>query len=557
MKASEIIKEAGPGRGPTSMPVPKQRSAADLPPARTPAGQFVGSMLDPGAEDFAKAAREKNVPAMALAGVTAIPGIGKLGKLAKPLTKYFGKGEKAAEKVAKSKYVRDADLPIIGKDTAASIAAKDASKEVSKPGMIRRAAGAVGDAAKKGVLGAVEKTAAIGTGLGIGGGLVYGGYKGWEAARDSVNKKAADEFNKTSPDQVSPRDSVNKGEKLEYDPEAEARKETERLFGPEAVKEAADTKLDPESITKELEAQGITDPYVKRAILAKIRQETGSKLGSVEVPYTKTSNARIREKLPQFSKLSDQELNSIKSNPKAFFNKAYGGKIGNTDPDDGYNYRGRGLTQLTGKANYADVDRALGLKGELIKNPDLLLDPEIDKRATAYYFKKSGADKVAFNSQDEANKWAIHKVGGQAYAPGTRLGSSALADMSKTTGRDTQIAAVSTPSVSTLGGAAKPATIDDEEARLFGLKPTLAVKDLAKDQTGLAAALPIVDKKDFASSEASRLAAVTKAKDAFNKQQVAKSAEELSESKTVQVVEPINTNADLTDLLRLAGRRKI
>jgi predicted chitinase len=492
-----------------------------------------------------------------------------LGYAAEKLPQFLRRGEKAVEKVpTKSKYTTDADRVLdFNKPDGGLSKAADVAK--SEPGMIRRAAGAVGDAAKKGALGTIEKTAAIGTGLGIGGGLVYGGYKGWEAVKDKAGELASDEFNKpsaepgvTPPNQVSPRDSVNKGEKLEYDPEAEARKETERLFGPEAVKEAADTKLDPESITKELEAQGITDPYVKRAILAKIRQETGSKLGSVELPYTKTSNARIREKLPQFSKLSDQELNSIKSNPRAFFNKAYGGKIGNTDPDDGYNYRGRGLTQLTGKANYADVDRALGLKGELIKNPDLLLDPEIDKRATAYYFKKSGADKVAFNSQDEANKWTIHKVGGQAYAPGTRLGSSALADMSKTTGRDTQIATVSVPSTSTSGGAAKPATIDDEEARketerLFGLKPTLSVKDLATDQAGLAAVLPTVDKKDFASSEASRLAAVAKAKDEFNKQQAAKSAEELSESKTTQVVEPINTNADLIDLLRLAGRKKI
>jgi len=543
MKASEIIKEAGPGRGPTSMPVPKQRSAADLPPARTPAGQFVGSMLDPGAEDFAKAAREKNVPAMALAGVTAIPGIGKLGKLVKPLTKYFKKGEKAAEKVpTKSKYTTDDDRVLDFNKPGSLPGGTNTTTEKLQQDLLRAQ---IKKTEKETPLASAKTKAAL-TALGtagvVGGGAAFvGGLGAASDAKDKAGQLAADEFNKPT---------------IVYDPEEETRKETERLFGPEAVKEAADTKLDPESITKELEAQGITDPYVKRAILAKIRQETGSKLGSVELPYTKTSNARIREKLPQFSKLSDQELNSIKSNPKAFFNKAYGGKIGNTDPDDGYNYRGRGLTQLTGKANYADVDRALGLKGELIKNPDLLLDPEIDKRATAYYFKKSGADKVAFNSQDEANKWAIHKVGGQAYAPGTRLGSSALADMSKTTGRDTQIATVSKPSVSTLGSAAKPATIDDEEARLFGLKPTLSVTDLAKDQTGLAAALPIVDKKDFASSEASRLAAVTKAKDEFNKQQAAKSAEALSESKTVQVVEPINTNADLIDLLRLAGRRK-
>jgi len=192
--------------------------------------------------------------------------------------------------------------------------------------------------------------------------------------------------------------------------------------------------VDISDMEPEFERQGIKDPYVKKALMAKFQQEAGAKLGTTEIPFRNTPNRRIREKLPQLAGMSDAELNALKSDDRAFFNKAYGGVIGNRDPDDGWKYRGRGLTGLTGKQNYADADAALGLKGELVKNPDLLLDPEIDKKASVWYYRRAGADKLSFDNQEDANKWAIHKAGGRAYAPGTKLGNIALADLNQKTG---------------------------------------------------------------------------------------------------------------------------
>lgn len=59
-------------------------------------------------------------------------------------------------------------------------------------------------------------------------------------------------------------------------------------------------------------------------------------------------------------------------NPQAFANRVYGYRMGNTAPDDGYRYHGRG-PQLTGKENYAKAQARTGLP--LLAHPELAADP--------------------------------------------------------------------------------------------------------------------------------------------------------------------------------------
>lgn len=55
-----------------------------------------------------------------------------------------------------------------------------------------------------------------------------------------------------------------------------------------------------------------------------------------------------------------------------------GKRLGNTQPGDGFKYRGRGYVQLTGRANYEKAGRIIGV--DLVNNPDLALDPSIAAR---------------------------------------------------------------------------------------------------------------------------------------------------------------------------------
>ncbi len=62
-------------------------------------------------------------------------------------------------------------------------------------------------------------------------------------------------------------------------------------------------------------------------------------------------------------------------NPKALANKVYNGRMGNmVGTDDGWNYRGRGASQTTGKDGYQRVQDAT--KIPVLSNPDLLIDPK-------------------------------------------------------------------------------------------------------------------------------------------------------------------------------------
>ncbi len=61
------------------------------------------------------------------------------------------------------------------------------------------------------------------------------------------------------------------------------------------------------------------------------------------------------------------------NNPQALANKVYGGRMGNVNPDDGWNYRGRGLIQVTGRDNYAAVSKVIG--ADLVTYPQLMSRP--------------------------------------------------------------------------------------------------------------------------------------------------------------------------------------
>ncbi|WP_454623105.1 chitinase [Brucella anthropi] len=104
------------------------------------------------------------------------------------------------------------------------------------------------------------------------------------------------------------------------------------------------------AILAEAERRGLLDEQTAY-VLATAFHETGGKMQPIEENLNYTSAARIRQVWPsRFASVAAAQ--PFVRNPPALANKVYGGRMGNTRPNDGWLYRGRGLPMITGKDNY-------------------------------------------------------------------------------------------------------------------------------------------------------------------------------------------------------------
>jgi predicted chitinase len=130
-----------------------------------------------------------------------------------------------------------------------------------------------------------------------------------------------------------------------------------------------------------LQAADILDTSLRlRHFMAQIAEETGGFTIKVE-SLTYTHPERLMEVWPKRFPTVESAQPYVK-NGVALGDKVYGGRMGNTDPGDGFKYRGRGFLQTTGREAYRRFGEMVGV--DLEANPDEVANPATSLRcATA------------------------------------------------------------------------------------------------------------------------------------------------------------------------------
>lgn len=116
---------------------------------------------------------------------------------------------------------------------------------------------------------------------------------------------------------------------------------------------------------------GLTSDLAVAHAMAQFSHECGAGLEVEE--NLNYSAARMMQVWPsRFSTLASAA--PYAGNPKALANNVYGSRMGNQPgTDDGWNFRGRGAAQTTGRDGYHAVGNKMGLS--LVANPDAVNDP--------------------------------------------------------------------------------------------------------------------------------------------------------------------------------------
>jgi len=144
---------------------------------------------------------------------------------------------------------------------------------------------------------------------------------------------------------------------------------------------------------------GINTPARIASFLAQTGYESGQFNKLVENLTYKTA-ARLMKVWPKRFPTEASAAPYV-DNEEKLANFVYANRIGNGDVNsgDGYRYRGRGIIQITGRSNYADIGKVLGV--DLVNNPDLLLTPDLAAMSAAYFWQGHGLNALADDETDD------------------------------------------------------------------------------------------------------------------------------------------------------------
>lgn len=176
-------------------------------------------------------------------------------------------------------------------------------------------------------------------------------------------------------------------------------------------------------LSQAMEKFQINNPMRKAAFIGQIAHESGE-LNRVQESLN-YSPRRVMEVWPERFK-DFAEATQFARNPEKLANRVYADRLGNgpEESGDGFFYRGRGLLQITGRANYTRMAELMDLPS-IVTMPDKLTLPKYAAESAAAFWadKKLNelADDLAMDPIEDVVKAITRKVNGGLHGLEERI----------------------------------------------------------------------------------------------------------------------------------------
>lgn len=140
-----------------------------------------------------------------------------------------------------------------------------------------------------------------------------------------------------------------------------------------------------------LTQNGINTPLRQAHFMAQIEHESGLKPISENLNYSASGLMRVFPRYFPTLEVAKQYA----GRPSAIANIVYANRMGNgaAASGDGWNFRGRGFIQITGRKNYTALSR--DTKIDYVNNPDLLLRESDAMLSAAWFWRVNNLNRFA------------------------------------------------------------------------------------------------------------------------------------------------------------------
>jgi putative chitinase len=128
---------------------------------------------------------------------------------------------------------------------------------------------------------------------------------------------------------------------------------------------------------------------------AERQREIVTAVGEVLAPTLEAYGIDTRLRIAHFLAQTCHESAGFRTTQEFASGEAYEGRadLGNTRRGDGRRYKGRGLLQLTGRANYREFGQALGV--DLENDPEAAAEPVLSLKIACEFWKRRGINAHA------------------------------------------------------------------------------------------------------------------------------------------------------------------